>query len=355
MGSAHSNSTTDPRPGEPALLTQALAAQRAGNPAEAVRLAQSILDRSPDHPDALQILAVALAQQGKPAEASTVFRRALAIALDDSGLHFNFGILLSRTGDTDGAERAFRAAIAAAPDHVEALYSLGHLLQERGDLDGADGFLRRALAVRPLYARGWSALAANLKTQGRLDDAIAAGQRAIALNPDQVVARITLANIYRDTGRAREALELLRAALAIEPDNGSALAFLYHQHQQCCDWRDLPTLGARLDAADEAAIAAGRAPPEPAFAQLARIDDPAANLSLAQAHARVFDRIAALPAAARAASDGADPHRLSRQRSAGSPGRPASRLAGAAPRSRTFPCQRLRLGCRRRQRDATHG
>ncbi len=303
MGSAHSNSTTDPRPGEAELLTEAVAAQRAGNPAEAARLAQSILGRSPDHPDALQILAVALAQLGRPTEASTVFRRALAITPNDSGLHFNFGILLNRTGDTDGAEREFRAAVAAAPDHVEGLYSLGHLLQERGDLDGADGFLRRALSVRPLYARGWSALASNLKTQGRLDEAIAASQRAIALNPNQIVARITLANIYRDTGRAREALELLRAALTVEPDNGAALAFLYHQLQQCCDWRDLPALGGRLDAADDAAIAAGRTPPEPAFAQLARIDDPASNLSLAKAHARAFDRIAPLPPAPRAATD----------------------------------------------------
>lgn len=295
MGPAQSNRAADPAIGR--LLGDAVAAQRGGNPAEAVRLSQAILERSPDHPDALQILAVALAQLGRMPEATATFRHALAIAPNDGGLRFNFGILLSRTGDTEGAEQAFRAAIAATPDHVEALYSLGHLLQERGDLDGADGFLRRALTVRPLYARAWSALAANLKTQGRLDDAIAAAQRAIALNPNQIVARVTLANIYRDTGRAREALDLLRAALAIEPDNGSALAFLYHQLQQCCDWRDLPALGTRLDAADEAAIAADRAPPEPAFAQLARIDDPARNLALVRAHARAFERIAPLPPA----------------------------------------------------------
>ena len=279
------------------LLADAVAAQRGGNPAEAIRLSQAVLERSPDHPDAMQILAVAFAQTGKLPEATATFRRALAVAPNDGGLHFNFGILLSRTGDADGAEHAFRSAIAATPDHVEALYSLGHLLQERGDLDGADGFLRRALTVRPLYARAWSPLAANLRTQGRLDDAIEAAQRAIALNPNQVVARVTLANIYRDTGRAREALELLRAALAIEPENGSALAFLYHQLQQCCDWRDLPELGRRLDAADAAAIDGDRAPPEPAFAQLARIDDPARNFALVRAHARAFERIAPMPPA----------------------------------------------------------
>jgi len=298
MGNAQSNMAAEPGIGR--LLADAVAAQRTGDPAEAVRLSQAVLERSPDHPDALQILAVSFAQLGRLPEATAIFRRALAIAPNDGGLHFNFGILLSRTGDPDGAERAFRAAIAATPDHVEALYSLGHALQERGDLDGADGFLRRALTVRPLYARAWSALAANLRTQGRLDDAIAAAQRAIALNANQVVARVTLANIYRDTGRAREALELLRAALAIEPENGSALAFLYHQLQQCCDWRDLPALGVRLDAADAAAIAAERAPPEPAFAQLTRIDDPARNLALVKAHARTFERIAPMPAAPRA-------------------------------------------------------
>ena len=298
MGNAQSNKVADPGIGR--LLTDAVAAQRGGNPAEAIRLSQAVLERAPNHPDAMQILAVALAQLGRLPEATATFRRALTVAPNDGGLHFNFGILLTRTGDADGAERAFRSAIAATPDHVEALYSLGHALQERGDLDGADGFLRRALTVRPLYARAWSALAANLRTQGRLDESIAAAQRAIALNPNQVVARVTLANIYRDTGRARDSLELLRAALAIEPENGSALAFLCHQLQQCCDWRDLPELGRRLDAADAAAIESGRAPPEPAFAQLTRIDDPAQNLALVKAHARAFDRIAPMPTAPRA-------------------------------------------------------
>ena len=302
MGSQPSNEAADPRAGLPELLAASVAAQRAGNRAEAVRLAQSLLDRAPDHADALQILAVALAQQGNLAEAAAVFRRALSVAPDDGGLHFNFGILLGRTGDGDGAAREFRAAIAAAPDHVEALYNLGHLLQERGDLEGADSFLRRALSVRPLYARAWSALASNLKMQGRLDEAIAVARRAIALNPNQVVARVTLANICRDTGRAREALELLRAALAIEPGNGAALAFLHHQLQQGCDWRELPGLGARLDAADAAAVAANRMPPEPAFAQLARIDDPARNLALAKAHAHAFDSVAPLPPAPRLAA-----------------------------------------------------
>jgi predicted O-linked N-acetylglucosamine transferase (SPINDLY family) len=284
-------------------LAAALAAQRAGDPVRAASLAEAVLARFPDRADALQILAVALAQQGMSGEAIRTFERAIALAPDDAGLRFNCGTLLGRLGDADGAERQFRAAIAAAPDHVEALYNLGHLLQERGDLAQADNLLRRALAVRPLYARGWSGLATVLRAQGRLDEAGASCRRAIAINPDQTVARITLANICRDSGRAGEALAQLRAALAAEPDNGPALAFLVHQLQQCCDWRELPELGARLDAANEAAIAAGRQPPEPAFAQLARIDDPARNLALARAHARGFGRIAPLSAARRPAAD----------------------------------------------------
>src|SRR5690606_38795651 len=92
-----------------------------------------------------------------------------------------------------------------------------------------------------------------------------------------------------------EALSQLRAALEIDPANGQALAYLVHQLQQACDWRDLPQLGARLDAANEAAVAAGASPPEPMFAQLARVDDPARNLALARAHLREFERIAPLP------------------------------------------------------------
>ena len=99
MGNAQSNKVADPGIGR--LLTDAVAAQRGGNPAEAIRLSQAVLERAPNHPDAMQILAVALAQLGRLPEATATFRRALTVAPNDGGLHFNFGILLTRTGDAD--------------------------------------------------------------------------------------------------------------------------------------------------------------------------------------------------------------------------------------------------------------
>ncbi|MEX2298346.1 MAG: hypothetical protein WD715_13095, partial [Dongiaceae bacterium] len=128
-------------------------------------------------------------------------------------------------------------------------------------------------------------------------------RRAIALIPRLTIAGLTLACLCRDTGAAAEAIAQLRAALEIEPDHGPALAHLVHQLQQACDWAELEHLGARLDRANEAALAAGTVPPEPAFANLARIEDPANNLAVARGWTGPLARIAMLaPITIRAAA-----------------------------------------------------
>jgi len=293
----------DPNDDQPASLAQAVAAQQEGHFDRAAFPCRALLAAQPDQVDAMQILGVVLARQGFFDEADALFGRALDIAPRDPGLLFNHGNLLSRTGRGDQAVARFRAAIAAAPDHVEALHNLGRLHQESGRLDPALTMFRRAVAVRPLYAKGWSALATVLKSQGAVEEAIECARRAIALNPRQTIARLTLASLCRDTGAAAELIAQLRAALEIEPDNGPALAHLVHQLQQACDWGELQALGARLDRANDAALAAGTVPPEPAFANVARIEDPANNLAIARGWTGPLARIAMLaPVTARAAA-----------------------------------------------------
>jgi predicted O-linked N-acetylglucosamine transferase (SPINDLY family) len=296
-------SSRDKTESNPASLADALAAHRAGDLDRAASLCRALLDKQPAMVDAMQILGVVLARQGLFDEADAIFGRAIGIAPRDPGLLFNHGNLLKQSGRSEAAAARFRAAIAAAPDHVEALYNLGHTHQEFGRLETAATLFRRAVAVRPLYAKGWSALATVLKSQGNADEAMECARRAIAINPRQCVARLTLANLCRDSGRAEEAIAQLRAVLDLEPDNGGALALLVHQLQQVCDWAMLPALGERLDAANASALNAGTAPPEPAFANLARVDDPAANLAVARgwaSGAAVTTTAPLLPASRRA-------------------------------------------------------
>ncbi|MEX2199877.1 MAG: tetratricopeptide repeat protein [Dongiaceae bacterium] len=280
---------------KPDLLAAAFAAHQAGDLDRAASLCRDLLVRQPDMVDAMQILGVVLARQGFFDEADALFGRAIGIAPHDPGLLFNHGNLLKRTGRSDAAAAQFRAAIAAAPDHVEALYNLGHMHQEAGRLDTASMLFRRAVAIRPLYAKGWSALATVLKSQGIADEAMDCARRAIAINPRQTVARLTMASLCRDSGLAEEAIAQLRAVLDLEPDNDGALALLVHQLQQVGDWAMLPALGERLDAANATALHAGNAPPESAFASLARIEDPATNLAIARGWASAVTPSAPLP------------------------------------------------------------
>src|SRR5262249_23282001 len=83
-----------PLPEIGALLRQAMAFHRAGMLAEAAPFYNQVLDREPDHGDALHFLGVLSHQQGNNEAAVALMRRALALGDDDAALHANLGIAL---------------------------------------------------------------------------------------------------------------------------------------------------------------------------------------------------------------------------------------------------------------------
>src|SRR5260370_32922656 len=98
-----------------ALMRQAMAFHRAGMLAEAAPFYSQILDRQPDHRDALHFLGVLSHQQGDDTTAVTLIDRALALDDGDPALHANLGIALKGCWQLDAAIDAYRRANAAAP------------------------------------------------------------------------------------------------------------------------------------------------------------------------------------------------------------------------------------------------
>src|SRR5260370_36583300 len=98
-----------------ALMRQAMAFHRAGMLAEAAPFYSQILDRQPDHRDALHFLGVLSHQQGDDTTAVTLIDRALALDDGHPPLHANLGIALKGRGQLDAAIDAYRRGIALRP------------------------------------------------------------------------------------------------------------------------------------------------------------------------------------------------------------------------------------------------
>jgi predicted TPR repeat methyltransferase len=196
-----------------------MAFHRAGMLAEAAPFYRQILDRQPDHRDALHFLGVLSHQQGDDTAAAALIGRALAVDDGDPAVHANLGIALKGCGDLDAAISAYRRAIALDPEFPEAHNNLGIALYQQGRVDDAVSHYRAALGHRPAYAEAHFNLAVALRKQGALEEALAAFQRALDCRARYPEALHGLAGIHRQLKRPDEAAMAYRRYLAERPDD----------------------------------------------------------------------------------------------------------------------------------------
>ena len=191
---------------------------RAGNAMMANDLAaaettlKALLERRPDDPVALRMIAEILIRQGQPRRAEAILRRAIelapsfffprytrAVALDMlsragealeelnrieepeadydpiMGLR---ALALSRVGDNEQAIELCRVLLERQPTNPEIWISLANLLKIVGDNQGSIDAYRKVIEMAPTNGEAWWSLA-NLKTYRFTDDDIAAMEAAV--------------------------------------------------------------------------------------------------------------------------------------------------------------------------------
>jgi hypothetical protein len=100
-----------------------------GRPAEALARLRAVLARTPDDPDAHNIMGVAQTALGDAAGAEATYRAALALG-EFSSVRFNLGVLRQRQGDTAGAVAEYRRTLGLNPLHPGARNNLRLLGEE---------------------------------------------------------------------------------------------------------------------------------------------------------------------------------------------------------------------------------
>jgi tetratricopeptide (TPR) repeat protein len=284
-----------------ATIDHGLKFHRSGDLAGAELVYREILEKSPDHADALHLLGMVCHQSARADEAERLIRRAISVVPNQAVFHSNLGLVLAAMGKREEASDAYRRAAQLDPESAEALnnlgvascqagdavegmdafkrallirpdyadaqknlltimsllwgeakanHTLGDFFQEAGRYESAIDFYRKAIAIDSASAESWNNLGNALFAHGDRQQAIASYQSALSLKPDFPQACNNLANALKEAGRYEEAMAAYERAIALQPDSPEPLSNLGNLVREAGQWETAVQLYERALAID---------------------------------------------------------------------------------------------------------
>jgi protein O-GlcNAc transferase len=149
---------------------------------DAARLYGELLERSPDHVDALEGLGLLAVHAGRAREGLDWLTRAKKQAPKNARVIANLGVVQRKNGLLREAIESYREAAAIEPT-LGTLVNLARAERETGHLSEAIATFQRAVALHPKAVDAWSMLSNALREAGQLDSALRAARQALAHNP----------------------------------------------------------------------------------------------------------------------------------------------------------------------------
>jgi len=178
-------------------LRLAVQYQSAGDLARAAGICRTILQSSPNQPDALHLL----------------------------------GFINGQQGENDSAVDLIGKSLAIKPGNAEAHHHLGICLGKLGNYDEAVASYNKALSIKPVFAAACNNLGVALKKLNRMDEAIDSYQKALAIEPGYFQAAYNLGIAFEDSGNRKDAITAYRRALSIKPDSAEIHRIIAHIQQ----------------------------------------------------------------------------------------------------------------------------
>jgi tetratricopeptide (TPR) repeat protein len=219
-----------PREGSPpgaadavgALFRQAWALHQQGRLAEARAGYEAVLQRDPNHAEALNLAGVIGFQTGQMEQGLMLVRRAIAANPNVAMPYANLGQALARLGRFAEAAEPLSRAAALDPGGARAHAQLGAVLLELGQDQAALESLDRALRLHPDMIEALTDRAVVLRRLGRPGESLDGLIRAARLAPGVAGVRYNLGTLLRDLRRYDEALAELDAAIGLQPAHAGA-------------------------------------------------------------------------------------------------------------------------------------
>lgn len=194
-----------------------VALREAGEPEEAQKVAQSVIDRHGPIAPAMAALVKALSDDGWPKRAGAVLDRMIAADPGNSDLYNEAGKLAIAAQDFDRSETMFRKALRLNPGHDRAPNELAGLLMNRGAMAEAQEILRNFLALKPDNAAALYNLArcTDLTATDPLIERLRAAEQKSLHRPEKVILNFALAKALEDAGDPDASFAALARANAL--------------------------------------------------------------------------------------------------------------------------------------------
>lgn len=190
-----------------------------GQPAEAVRVLDEMLERSPGYIPALEARAEFLAWAGEHDRAVSSYENLAAILPENRSVRSARARLLSWAARLDESIVLYDSLVRTDPGDRDARLGLARALGWDGQLDSAAAVYHAMLAHDSADAEAWGGLAQTWAWRGRLREAERAWDRALAADSTDVAILVGLSQTLRWQGRDGDAHDVLARAEAIEPTN----------------------------------------------------------------------------------------------------------------------------------------
>ena len=204
-------------------LARAVALHRQGDVGAATPVYRAILERQPDHPEALHLLGVASLQEGDAARAAELIGRAVAIEPDKTRMHNNLGAARLALGEFQQAADCFRRSEQLDGEFAEAPYNFGNACRSLKNYEESEAAYRRAIALAPDHAQAHNNLGALLMGLGRFGEALPEYRAAYRYDPDSADILGNLVLLLEHTNELEEAESLSKKLLEAAPDKPTAM------------------------------------------------------------------------------------------------------------------------------------
>jgi tetratricopeptide (TPR) repeat protein len=190
--------------------------------ADAERIYIEVLQRQPDHFDALHLLGVVAIQTKRTVRGIELITKAIGLNAKVAAAHSNLGNALRELKRPQDALASYDRAIALKPDNAETYYNRGLALQDLKRPEDALASYDKAIALKPNFADAYNNRGMALRDLKRPEDVLASYDKVIALNPDYAEAHNNRGIALRDLKRPEDALASHDRAIALKPDYAEA-------------------------------------------------------------------------------------------------------------------------------------
>lgn len=212
--------------GVESLVRIALIRLRQGLQPVGLRLLQESLDRNPNDPETLMVLAKELRDLGQVEAADSCLAR-LTVIMPDSGAPLRMkGSFLAAAGAGEAAADTLRQAMDADPDEIEAAAELAIVLHRLGRDDEATAVAQEGIRRSPRSSRGHMARGLLLDLFRCWQESIPEYQAAILLDPTMDLAWERLGQAQLRRGLWEESHRSLQQAARLGATGPEAVRML---------------------------------------------------------------------------------------------------------------------------------